>query len=97
MPMAVFLPDVVVALVMVFVSHAPMIPRRPTNAFPFFGHQDRDKAAGVLVLVFGGGFLHPLPTDFDGTVRGEQTGIDRFKRFGGGADRGLGGRRRAGF
>ena len=65
----VFLPNVMVALVMVFVFDAPMGPRRPSEAHSLVGRKARYEASGVLVLVFGTGFLHPLAPDFDRTVR----------------------------
>jgi hypothetical protein len=51
------------------------------------GPKARDEASGVLVLVFGTGFLHPLTPNLDRTVRREKAGGYGTERLDGGSPR----------
>lgn len=68
--MTVFLPDVMVALVMVFVLDTPMVAHRAAKPGALIRRQTRQEASGVCMHVFWGGLLHPFALDFDGTVGG---------------------------
>lgn len=84
-PVAVFLPNMMVALVVDFVFDAPMFTHGPAEAHGFAGRQAGDDGTGVLVLVFRAGFFYPFATDIDGAVRGEQLGVRGAEKFDGGA------------